>query len=246
MSSQFDVVSWQSDTITPVFGIPEEEQPSRFIQINDRSRTSQAQEKSALDASSQSRSFLSGIAAYGACVLGCAALNNRVIDYIMPSLAERGVCFSNLFSISSMKNYRTFLSPVLSLPSLINKHVFGGGPEQSFFKTGVLAPICEEVEFRFVLQHLILKKIPQRILEKVAPDYAEMIDKWPVQILRAFTVAVLFAAAHSQALSCEDWGGIPQFVGGLLYGLINEYYDGDITHTINLHMLNNMIVMLTE
>ncbi|MBS0654100.1 MAG: CPBP family intramembrane metalloprotease [Verrucomicrobia bacterium] len=195
------------------------------------------------EAPSSKGSYLAGLASYGASAIGFAALNSYAMDHIAPALAERGFCFSNLISVSSIQNYRSFLNPIFKIPHLINNLFFGQNPNQ-FFRIGVLAPICEEVEFRYLLQHVLLKKIPQHILEKVAPDYADMIDKWPIQVLRAFTVAVLFTIGHTQAMSCEDWGGIPQFIGGLLYGLLTEYNNGDITLTINLHMINNMMAML--
>lgn len=223
------------------FDISDEEKGrsnNRFVMITENNQSSNLQEPAS------SGSFLSGFTSYAACAIGLAVSNSLAIDRIVPSLIGRGICLNNLIPTSVLKSYLSWTRATAMIPSQIHKFIYGKGPGNSFFETGVLAPVCEEVEYRYLIQHVLLKKVPQAILEKVAPNYAEMINKWPVQVLRAFIVAVLFAAAHSQSLSCDTWGGMPQLIGGFLYGLLNEYHDGNIVHTINLHMIHNMFVML--
>ena len=191
----------------------------------------------------------SSLSSFAACATGLFSLavtNSLVIDKLVPSLIDRGICLNNFISVSIMKNYRSLMSPIMRGPTLIHNFLFGEKPGNPFFKTGIIAPVWEEMEYRFLIQHVLLKKIPEHILNKIAPNYAEIINKWPVQLLRAFTVALLFAIAHGQAQSCESWGGLPQLMSGLLYGLLNEASNGNIILTMNLHMIHNMFVLLTS
>ncbi|MGE0669975.1 MAG: CPBP family glutamic-type intramembrane protease [Parachlamydiales bacterium] len=189
-------------------------------------------------------SFLSGVTAYAIGAISVAVTNSMMIDQLVPPLIDRGICLSNFIPVSLMQKYRSWMNPFTRMPTLIHNFLIGEKPGNPFFKTGILAPVCEEMEYRFLIQHVLLKKIPEHILNKIAPNYSEMINKWPVQVLRAFTVALLFAIAHGQAQSCESWGGLPQLIGGLLYGLLNEFSNGDIVLTMNLHMIHNMFVMI--
>lgn len=191
-------------------------------------------------------SIFSGFTAYATCAFSLALTNSYLIDKIVPPLIDRGICLNNIIPVSVMQKYRSWISPVMRGPTLIHNFIFGERPGNPFFKTGILSPVWEEIEYRFLIQHVLLKKIPEHILNKIAPNYADMINKWPVQLLRAFTVALLFAIAHGQAQSCETWGGMPQLISGLLYGLLNEFSNGDIGLTINLHIIHNMFVMLTS
>ncbi len=194
------------------------------------------------DAPLEGSSYLT-TAKYFAKIGGLALSIYKGVEYIAPALTSRGICLGKMIPVDLLRRLQRVMAPIASLPYRIYSHLFGGNPT-TIIGSVIIAPVYEELEFRYILQHLILKKIPKSILEKVAPNYADIMDKLPVQILRVFVVSLFFTAVHASALTCEPWGGWPQFFAGVLTGVLNEMNDGNLLDGINYHAFNNLLCAL--
>ncbi|MBS0650400.1 MAG: hypothetical protein JSR93_04490, partial [Verrucomicrobia bacterium] len=82
-------------------------------------------------------SFLSGLTAYATGAFSLALTNSFLIDKIVPSLIDRGICLNNFIPVSVMQKYRSWISPVMRGPTLIHNFIFGERPGNPFFKTGI-------------------------------------------------------------------------------------------------------------
>ena len=133
------------------------------------------------------------------------------------------------------------IKPLVNLNSKISS-LFGSNVSAEFF----IAAVCEELEFRWFVQEILLHQLPKKILEISAPDLAKKLETLPARISRVALAALIFALCHTQALDCTQGGGISQLMGGLLYGSLYEFMDLSMVNCINLHFLYNCLSLLTK
>jgi membrane protease YdiL (CAAX protease family) len=127
-------------------------------------------------------------------------------------------------------------------------------PLNSYFKVGVIAPIMEEIECRFLIQEIALKQMPKKILSKISPKYVSLVDSKIAKITRVFISSFLFALPHY--LTQESLGGlggnpilknlmgnriIVSFAGGIVLGSLQEA-TGSIANSLIVHAIHNCVV----
>lgn len=77
-------------------------------------------------------------------------------------------------------------------------------PEGSKFSVGkrhihaLVAPILEELHFRYLIQKVLLKELPRKILQKIKPSNAKYVDHTLAKILRVVLTASFFTLMHFQ------------------------------------------------
>lgn len=135
----------------------------------------------------------------------------------------------------------SFTNPIARLNNGI-ACLFGSNVASDVF----VPAICEEIEFRWGVQELLLRQAPKKFLEYVAPKYANLVDSTPARINRIVLTALLFAYCHVEVLDCSNGGGINELLGGLLYGTIYEYTDYSLATCMNLHCIFNLMVEMNQ
>lgn len=107
----------------------------------------------------------------------------------------------------------------------------------------------EEFLCRYLLQDVLLKKTPQCVLSKVAPDYAHLVDSTQAKVARVIISAGVFSAMHlpNQAyLGLSDSQMNAQlfntFALGLLTGILKEK-TGRVWASVGLHAAWNSAVV---
>ncbi|MCB1068374.1 MAG: CPBP family intramembrane metalloprotease [Simkania sp.] len=186
-------------------------------------------------------SGLKQIGLLGARNFAATALNVLMNRQIVPIAARNGFCLENLVSQSAQGFFQSNIR-TLTAPRRFFSSIFGFNKEQ---EVRTIVPVIEEVQFRYLLQQVILKHLPQTVLDRVFPNHNIDLDAVPFKILRVLVTASLFAAFHLNQYSCEDGGGLDPFIGGLIYGTIIEA-GGSIIHTIILHMLWNQFAQYLD
>lgn len=150
-----------------------------------------------------------------------------------------GFCLGNFLSGAGTRALASIVNPIVSVNARISR-LFG-----SNLAAEIMMPaLCEEVEFRWFVQDILLKELPRKILEQVSPKHAHLVDSEIVRINRIAASALFFAYCHLHALGCSTGGGINHLVGGLLYGAIYEYSDWSLFGVVNLHTMFNLVQQL--
>jgi membrane protease YdiL (CAAX protease family) len=152
-----------------------------------------------------------------------------------------GLCLGNFISKPGINWVASLVNPLARLNNKIG-HLFGSNITASIF----VPALCEELEFRWFLQDILLKKLPKKVIEKIAPDMANIVDSMPARISRVAAAALIFAICHTHALDCAEGGGMEQLVGGLLYGALYEFAENSLVNCINLHCIYNLVVKLHQ
>lgn len=84
------------------------------------------------------------------------------------------------------------IKPLVNLNSKISS-LFGSNVSAEFF----IAAVCEELEFRWFVQEILLHQLPKKILEISAPDLAKKLETLPARISRvALAALILHSAIH--------------------------------------------------
>ncbi|WP_420422201.1 type II CAAX prenyl endopeptidase Rce1 family protein [Simkania sp.] len=149
-----------------------------------------------------------------------------------------GYCLENLVS-KSVKSVFNSWAQVATTPMRSLSNFFSVRNEVA---ATTFSPVLEELEFRYLLQQVMLKHLPKTVLDQVFPDHGINLDAAPFKILRTLITASLFAVLHTDQYSCDEGGGVGPLMGGLIYGMIIEG-GGSVVNTINLHMIWNMFGM---
>lgn len=152
-----------------------------------------------------------------------------------------GFCLGNFISTPGINWIASLVSPLARLNNKVG-NLFGSNITSSIFAPA----LCEEVEFRWFVQDILLKKLPKKVIEKIAPDMANIVDSMPARISRVAAAALFFAICHAHALECAEGGGIYQLMGGLLYGALYEFSDNSLVNCINLHCIYNLVDALRQ
>lgn len=102
----------------------------------------------------------------------------------------------------------------------------------------VYGPVFEELVDRVILQEFLLKRVPEKILQKVSPQYSHLINHSAVKITRIFLSSVFFALHHSWALTCISGDMYPYLLAGVTLGILQEV-SGHPFYNIIAHLMAN-------
>lgn len=109
---------------------------------------------------------------------------------------------------------------------------------------GVVHPICEELVFRYLLQDVILTKIPKYVVKKIAPGKETALDTTVAKAIRIVVTAVLFSGAHysNDHLSPQKlcYQLVSTAVGGITLGILKESKAG-LLGAVASHATFNML-----
>lgn len=116
---------------------------------------------------------------------------------------------------------------------------------KEYFVISITNPIIEELVFRFLIQDVLLKRIPKYIVKTIAPGKEVALDSRLAAITRIFITASLFSSVHILGKTMEaDAYVINQlatsFIGGILYGTLKESKVG-LLGSIGAHITYNMM-----
>lgn len=134
--------------------------------------------------------------------------------------------------------------------------------DNMFLKMTVVGPALEEVECRLIIQEILLKQLPKKILKTFAPDYVDLVDSKIAKVSRVVISSLLFALPHyvpplyvgymvpgasgDPTMTCLIGNRvINAFGGGLVLGAIQEI-TGDIRYSTVAHMLHNFVPALVS
>ncbi len=123
------------------------------------------------------------------------------------------------FTIPTLR-FREFLTQILPVCRINFTHGFGKSVN---FSEVLAVGISEELAFRGLIQSAILRKIPQMVLKKINPDYAECVDAKIARIARVIFTSALFALAHANGMGHLPGFLLPQLIVGLVWGVLLEY-----------------------
>jgi membrane protease YdiL (CAAX protease family) len=116
-----------------------------------------------------------------------------------------------------------------------------------FGATFLTCPFSEEIVFRGMLQEIILKKIPAKILQQVAPSYASMINSKAATAARILISAGTFALVHAAAPQHPYDSAFflfQKFAVGVCCGVIQEVA-GNVFLSTAFHAGGNLIPAIT-
>lgn len=162
-------------------------------------------------------------------------------DYIMgrsltPIMARNGICMANFMPEGSLSTINT-INRVLIRPKKMLQTTLNFNDEQT---SNSIAPVLEEFQFRYLLQQLALRDIPQALLNKYFPDNHYNLNTVPIKAMRALITALIFTGLHFQYADCENGGGFDTFLGSLIYSTLIELGESAV-FTASLHLLWNQL-----
>lgn len=107
----------------------------------------------------------------------------------------------------------------------------------------IKAPIKEELIFRGLIQHMLLKKLPEMTCRYAFPKYVHLINSKAAKLTRIVATALAFSAMHlnnSSVVSDEYLKAqvLSTFLTGLAMGWMKES-DLGIASTIGMHIYHN-------
>lgn len=107
-----------------------------------------------------------------------------------------------------------------------------------------IGPILEELIFRYSIQQVLLKEIPEKIIKIIAPGKEDVLDSKVAKITRTLFTAALFGYIHivnqGRYPDAYCYGQIiSSFVGGIAFGILKESKVG-LLGSIVAHVSNNI------
>lgn len=158
-----------------------------------------------------------------------AEFANNFFSNISESL-KTGLAFVGLATIENFGSKR-FLAPGLSalnltfypkLPEFIHGYASNviwilSKSDNSYHLN--FRPLIIECLFRGVLQEGLLKRVPEKILKKVAPEYAPYVNATPAKIARITLSALAYSLGWAGHNSTTH---LIEFARGILYGALQE------------------------
>ncbi len=161
------------------------------------------------------------------------ALTQKIASFATNQL---GFCLGNWMPSTGLAYLNSFVvTPIVQLNQKIGS-LFGSNVTSEI----IIPAMCEEIEFRWFIQNILLKQLPKKVIEQISPDLVGLVDSLPAKVSRVTAAALFFAICHTYALDCPQGGGIYQLVGGLLYGTLYEFSEQNLFYCINLHSLYNL------
>jgi hypothetical protein len=157
--------------------------------------------------------------------------------------AQFGICLDKVIPKEAFSTLSKVSSPNIKLKNGIVELL--GAPKEGFVEINILSSVLEESQFRILFQDVLLKRLPEALLDKIAPNHGTITGSISYRMLRVFLTSMLFAGAHTHLLACEDGGAIAQLLSGLIYGSYVEFY-GDYLMPIILHSLSNLVFYYLE
>lgn len=152
-----------------------------------------------------------------------------------------GLCLEKLVPNGGLPYLVSMVNPIAKLNMSMSK-LFGSNAITKIF----IPSLCEEIEFRWFVQEVLLRKLPKKIIERINPALTEMVDSMPARISRVAASALFFALCHTYDLGCSQEGGISVLIGGLLYGGLYEFNNHEFVNCINLHVTYNVLKHMTN
>lgn len=179
--------------------------------------------------------------ASNALTISARAVGVFASDYIMgrsltPIMARNGICMANFMPEGSLSTINT-INRVLIRPKTMIQTTFNLNDGQI---SNSIAPALEEFQFRYLLQQVALRDIPQALLNKYFPDNHYDLNTAPIKVLRALVTALIFTTLHFQYADCENGGGFDTFLGSLIYSSLIEVGESAV-FTATLHLLWNQL-----
>lgn len=104
-------------------------------------------------------------------------------------------------------------------------------------------PLAEEVLFRGVLQDLLLKRLPEKIIKRISPENAGKVESKIYTAVRILLTSAAFSYYHEMnrgTLSDEyvTLQRVASFLMGIGFGLLKEQYG--LSASIGAHMMQNV------
>ena len=132
---------------------------------------------------------------------------------------------------------REVISKTITEPAMITKGM------ASFFLPSIgnstdLLYGCavEEIICRGLIQEGLLRRLPHRALQKIAPDYAHLTDHPIARISRVALASLVFALVHVDKID-SPVSVLPQFCSGLIFGTTYE-----MTRSLKIPILTHFFV----
>jgi membrane protease YdiL (CAAX protease family) len=107
----------------------------------------------------------------------------------------------------------------------------------------IIGGMAEEVIFRGLIQHLLLKKLIEKAIAKIAPQQASWVDTKIGKIFRITLVSLLFSGWHLLGTNGEkafQLQATAAFFAGCILGAIHESSLG-LMGAIGCHMVHNAV-----
>lgn len=125
-------------------------------------------------------------------------------------------------------------------PALINPLVI--------LQITALAPIAEEIVFRFLIQDVILTRIPKCLIKRIMPGQETILDSKIAKVVRIILTASLFSLVHFGNLGTYPVAYVTvqvfaSFFSGIGYGVLKESKWG-LLATIGAHCINNTVAVI--
>jgi membrane protease YdiL (CAAX protease family) len=184
-------------------------------------------------------SFLRSVGINMVGVTASSAVDIFLSTYVADNLSNLGFCLGSFVPKNTRSWCRYIEGKIGTFNTGIVRTLSYNNPASKIMASAA----CEEIEFRWFLQEVLLRKLPKAALQKIAPRLTEMVDSLPARISRVAAASLLFALCHSQVLDCSAGGGIGQLMGGLFYGAIYEY-TGSLSTCTTMHFLYNVFVKI--
>jgi hypothetical protein len=179
-------------------------------------------------------SLLYSVGMLGMIVTAGSAADFILTGHLSKNLSSLGFCLGS-FVPKGSRSWCKYIGNSLGRLNGDIGRIFG----ENLTSEVMVPAACEEIEFRWFVQEVLLRKLPRAVLQKIAPHLTGMVDSLPARISRIAAAALFFALCHAYVLDCAAGGGISQLMGGLLYGAIYEY-TGSLSSCISMHFLYNL------
>jgi len=172
-------------------------------------------------------------------------------------------CAGSIPFLAKIVLTRTFGNRILDLTGICPSSLFPNGIRELFFKFvlygqtalsenvmrkilppkyigRLFSPIFEELVDRVLLQEVILKTVPKKILKKYFPQYSQLSDHFLAKIARIATSSLFFALEHVLFHTCTDGDIYPFLIAGVFFGSFQEW-TGHPIYNLIAHIAINTI-----
>lgn len=170
--------------------------------------------------------------AKSAAVLGAKIASLEVIKqvdwkieaYAMQELGSRGICLLKILEAAPSELRQSLRWTAKHIMTFKNETCTALSVQPKSVACLALGGVIEEVAFRYLFQEVILRKLPQKALEKFFPVYAEAVDSMPMKISRVALSSLFFTYLHQSPffMDCATQGITAIMVRALFFSLLQE------------------------